>query len=136
VQAFQTYYPGIGFGQTGSILGRDGTRQALIPVIAANTPAGWITEVKLLDQAGAVLVSASPQAQQGGTWLVALPGVNLVHAVSAEVILRPAQAGSTAPAIFRANISGLFDDLTGLFETGLLQDQGDILGQMLPSVRI
>jgi hypothetical protein len=149
VQAFQSYYPGISYGQTGSILSGDGTRQALVPVLSATTPSGWSTQVSLVNRSGAVLVSATPPSAQGGAWLVALPGVNLVDAVWADVVIRPAQTGyagvegspdAALPTLeemrFRVNVSGLFDDLDGLFETGLLQDQGEILGQALPSVRL
>jgi hypothetical protein len=144
LQSFPTFFPSVSLAQSSAVLG-GGVQQSLIPVLAGPRPVGWGARVNVFDRSGAMISTLAPQSDPNTTWMVALPGINLVDAAWAQVILTPPSSGSghlgmpqssLGEVRFRANISGLFDDISGLYETGLLQDQGDILGQVLPTVRM
>ena len=116
--------------------------QTLIPVFSGVSPLGWGTQVTILDASGATIATVSPGMSNSGAWMVALPGINLVNAVRVQVVVTAPKTGyegvqgspdAAESLTYGANISGLFEDLSGLFESGLLRDQGDILGQLLSS---
>jgi hypothetical protein len=142
LRSWDDYFPTSAYGQIGTFFDANGLEQTLIPVFSGVSPLGWGTQVTILDASGATIATVSPGMSNSGAWMVALPGINLVNAVRVQVVVTAPKTayegvqGSPDAAeslTYGANISGLFEDLSGLFESGLLRDQGDILGQLLSS---
>jgi hypothetical protein len=139
VNGFGDRYPGVGFGlYQGGPLGTGGGA-GLVPVFSGLGAFGWGVQVVVYDRLGFPITSVNATIGESGSWLMALPGVNLSDAVYVEVSITPPYTGyeSVQPTVFGADITGLFGSWMNLFETGQLSaEEDDILGQLLGSVTL
>jgi hypothetical protein len=147
--AVKSYFPDAGYGQAGSFVSRAGVEQTLVPVFAGVSPFGWGTQITVYDRSGSRLASVSPELSNSGAWMVALPGINLVDATAVQIVVTAPKTGyegtegtpesllkQAEALVYGTNVTGLFEDISGLFESGLLRDDGDVLGQLLSSTEL
>jgi VCBS repeat-containing protein len=139
VNGFGDRYPGVGFGlYEGGPLGTGGGA-GLVPVFSGLGAFGWGVQLVVYDRLGFPITSVNATIGESGSWLVALPGVDLSDAAAVQVRITPPYTGYEAvqPTVFGADITGLFGSWMDLFETGQLAAQGDdILGQLLDTEEI